>query len=137
MRIAGLIPHAGTMVLLDAVAGWDAAGIRCETRTHLDPLNPLRRAGRLHAVCGIEYGLQATALHGALRDGTPQPAGYVARLRGVVLHVPFLDDAGGLLRVEAVLERGEAGGMVYALAVKAEDGRLLVEGGATVALPRR
>lgn len=130
------------MVLLETVVGWDAGGIRCATRTHLDPANPLRRAGRLGAVCGLEYALQAAALHGALRDGAAQAAGYVARLRDVVLHVPFLDDAGfGTLLVRAVLERGEAGGMLYALAVTAEAvgakaGRLLVEGGATIALPQ-
>lgn len=125
------------MVLLDAVVAWDAAGICCATRTHLDAENPLRRAGRLGAVCGLEYALQAAALHGALRDGVAQPVGYVARLRGVVLHVPLLDDAAfGTLRVEARLERGEAGGMLYALAVAAESGRMLVEGGATIVLPR-
>ena len=119
-------------MLLDEVLGWDAGVIRCSARSHLDAGNPLRRGGRLGAVCGVEYGLQA----GALRDGGRQAAGYVARLRDVVLHVPYLDEAGfGVLVVEAALLRAEGGGMVYVLRVMAEDGRVLVEGGATIALP--
>ena len=123
-------------MLLDEVLGWDAGVIRCSARSHLDAGNPLRRGGRLGAVCGVEYGLQAAAVHGALRDGGRQAAGYVARLRDVVLHVPYLDEAGfGVLVVEAALLRAEGGGMVYVLRVMAEDGRVLVEGGATIALP--
>ena len=136
VMIEGLVPHAGAMVLLDGVVAWDAGVIRCSARSHLDGGNPLRRAGRLGAVCGVEYGLQAAAVHGALREGGVQAAGYVARLRDVVLHVPYLDEAGfGVLTVEAALLRAEGGGMVYALRVMAEDGRVLVEGGATIALP--
>ena len=130
MGIGKLVPHAGAMVLLDAVGGWDAGSIWCSARSHLRGDNPLRRGGRLGAVCGMEYGLQAAAVHGALRDGGAQAAGYVARLRDVVLHVRYLDEAGfGVLRVEAALLRAEGGGMVYGLRVMAEDGAVLVEGG--------
>ena len=138
MHIAELIPHAGAMVLLDAVVRWDAGSITCTARTHLDPRNPLRRHGRLAATCGLEYALQAAALHGALRDGTPQPAGVVARMRGVALHTAYLDDpAHGTLAVSATLERSEPGGTIYILAVHAQNGAPLVEGGATIALPPR
>lgn len=123
--------------MLEGVLGWDAGSIRCSARSHLDQGNPLRRGGRLGAVCGVEYALQAAAVHGALRDGGVQAAGYVARLRDVVLHVPYLDEARfGVLTVEAALLRAEGGGMMYGLAVMAEDGAVLVEGGATIALPR-
>jgi predicted hotdog family 3-hydroxylacyl-ACP dehydratase len=135
--IAALIPHAGAMVLLDHVAAWDAAAIRCGSRSHLDAGNPLRRDGRLAAICGVEYGLQAAALHGALlAGGVAQQAGYLARLREVALHVDRLDDdALGTLVVEARLERQEMNGMVYALSVAAEDGRTLVAARASIALP--
>lgn len=138
MLISDLVPHAGAMILLEGVLGWDAGSIRCSARSHLELGNPLRqRGGRLGAVCGMEYALQAAAVHGALRDGGVQAAGYVARLRDVVLHVPYLDEAGfGVLTVEASLLRAEGGGMVYGLVVMAEDGAVLVEGGATIALPR-
>lgn len=138
-RILALIPHAGAMCLLDEALSWTAGGIVCRTLSHLDPANPLRRAGRLHALCGAEYALQAAALHGALlADGTPQPAGYLAALRGVELGADRLDDpAHGALHVEAVLHAQEASGLIYALRVRAQDGRDLLAARGTVVLPGR
>lgn len=135
--IAALIPHAGAMVLLDRVEAWDADGILCRARSHLDAANPLRREGRLSACCGIEYALQAAALHGALRaGGVAQRPGYVAALRAVSLDVERLDVAAfGELRVSARLERQEAAGIIYALALYAADGAPLLSGRATIALP--
>lgn len=135
--VAALVPHAGAMVLLDRVEAWDADGILCRARSHLDPGNPLRRGGRLSACCGLEYALQAAALHGALTaGGVAQRAGYVAALRAVALHVDRLDDpALGELRVAARLERQEAGGIIYALDVHAADGTALLSARATIALP--
>ncbi len=137
LDIAALIPHAGAMVLLDRVEAWDADGIVCRARSHLDAANPLRRDGRLSTCCSLEYALQAAALHGALlAGGMAQRPGYVAALRGVVLRVERLDAAGfGELRVAARLERQEAAGVIYALAVEAADGTPLLSGRATVALP--
>lgn len=133
--LASMLPHAGVMVLLDAVVDWDAGMIRCRTRSHRDPGNPLRRGGRVSAVCGMEYGLQAAALHGAMRaGGVAQRAGYVARLREVVLAVEFLEGEGSLV-VEARLEREEAHGMLYSLVVSSVGGRVLVSGLASIALP--
>ena len=131
------MPHAGAMVLLDRVERWDAEVVLCRARSHLDPANPLRHAGRLAALCGIEYGLQAAALHGALVAGMAQPAGYAASLRGVALHADRLDDAAlGELLVEGRLEMQERFGMVYAFEVRGEAGRALVSGRASIALPR-
>ncbi len=126
------------MVLLDEVVRWDAAGILCRARSHLDPANPLRHAGRLASVCGLEYALQAAALHGALRaGGVAQPAGYVAALRTVALHADRLDEPNlGPLAVSAIMEAQEGFGMVYALEVHSAAGALLVCGRATIALPR-
>jgi len=135
--IATLIPHAGAMVLLDRVEAWDTDGILCRARSHLDDDNPLRRDGRLAACCGLEYALQAAALHGALiAGGVPQRAGYVAALRAVALHVDRLDVPGfGELRVAARLERQEDTGILYALDIRAADGAPLVSGRAAIALP--
>lgn len=135
--MAGLVPHAGAMVLLDRVEAWDADEVHCRARSHLDPANPLRRAGRLAACCGIEYALQAAAAHGALlAGGVSQPAGYVAALRGVELHVCWLDDAAlGELHVRARLERQEAGGLLYTLDVRSEGGAPVLSGRASIALP--
>ena len=125
------------MVLLDRVEAWDAGGILCRARSHLDAANPLRRDGRLSVCCGLEYALQAAALHGALvAGGVAQRAGYVAALRGVALRVERLDVASyGELRVSAGLERQEAGGIIYALSLEAADGMPLLSGRAMVALP--
>ena len=117
---------------------WDRAGLRCRTTAHLDTRNPLRHAGRLAAVCGVEFGLQAAALHGALcAGGVAQAAGYVASLRGVALAVDRLDDPTfGELDVEARLEAQERFGMVYAFELRSDAGARLVAGRASVALPR-
>jgi predicted hotdog family 3-hydroxylacyl-ACP dehydratase len=135
--LAALLPHAGSMVLLDAVVSWDERAIRCRSRSHLAPDNPLRRDGRLHAICGVEYALQAAALHGAMRaGGVAQKAGYVARLRDVVLAVPYLDDpALGTLGIEATLEHGEAGGMLYGLLMTDIHGNTLISARAGISLP--
>lgn len=137
-RIQSLIPHGGAMCLLDAVDGWTADAILCTAVSHLDPANPLRSSGRLATLCGAEYGLQAAALHGALlAGGQAQPAGYLAVLRDLEPLAPRLDDPGhGRLRVEARRERQDASGLIYAIAVLAEDGRPLLRARAAVALPR-
>ena len=137
--IAALVPHAGAMCLLDRAERWDDGAILCVATSHRDPDNPLRRAGTLPAVCGVEYAMQATALHGALTgspDGTraAQPAGYLASLRAVSLRALRLDDVPGALRIEAwALARG-ARSFTYRFEVSGA-GRLLVAGRAAVILP--
>jgi predicted hotdog family 3-hydroxylacyl-ACP dehydratase len=65
MNIAKLVPHHGSMCLLDRVVSWDSQHIQCETERHTMTTNPLRRQGSLPAICGVEFALQAMALHGA------------------------------------------------------------------------
>jgi len=134
-RILALIPHQGAMCLLDRVTGWSESNISCETRSNLDPANPLRRAGRLETVCGVEYGLQAAALHGAL-TGTAQPRGVLASLRNVALHAATLDDTGvGLLTVTASLKQRHPSGMIYDFSLTDVAGRCLVAGRGVIVLP--
>lgn len=143
--IAARIPHAGAMCLLHRVLDWDAAGVRCAARSHLDPDHPLRWDGRLGVLCGVEYAMQAAALHGALRgvrgalrggDTVARPPGRLAALRDLVLHADRLDAPEyGELRIEARLEREEASGAIYAFRVAAADGRVLLTGRGTVATP--
>ena len=135
MRVAGLIPHTGAMCLLDSVAAWDDDAVTCLATSHLDPANPLRRNGRLSPVCGIEYALQAAAVHGALRGGTPQPPGYLASLRMTQLTTAPLDDpALGILTAHATREHGDGNGLLYAIRLAAQDGRILLEGRAAIIL---
>jgi predicted hotdog family 3-hydroxylacyl-ACP dehydratase len=133
--IAKMIPHAGAMCLLDGVVHWDEKRIRCFSRSHRDADNPLRVAGRLPALCGIEYAAQAMATHGGLAggvDGRPR-AGYLASLREVVCHRDRLDDLEQDLIVEAERLMGDETHVVYRFTLRA-GGLELLSGRATVSL---
>lgn len=102
--ICSLIPHTGSMCLLDAVLDWDEGTILCSTRSHLDPANPLRRNGRLAAVHLLEYGAQAMAVHGGLmmrRDGRQPESGFLAALHDVRLRCEYLEDLDTPLEIRA------------------------------------
>jgi predicted hotdog family 3-hydroxylacyl-ACP dehydratase len=133
--IAGLIPHAGDMCLLDGVESWDDARIACVTVSHRSASNPLRRNGRVGILCGVEYAAQAMALHGALAEGAAgmPRRGYLASLRAVKCQVDRLDLLPGLLLVEAERLYGEAGRMIYGFALR-HDNRVLLSGRAAVVL---
>jgi predicted hotdog family 3-hydroxylacyl-ACP dehydratase len=133
--IAAMVPHAGAMCLLDGALRWDADSIFCTASSHRDPGNPLRRDGILPAVCGVEYALQAMALHGALTGtGGPQPPGYLASLRGLVLGAGRLDDVANALQVEATALAREARSFIYRFQVSA-GGAVLLSGQAAIILP--
>lgn len=132
--IARLVPHQGGMCLLDCALDWDATRITCETGQHRAADNPLRRDGLLPAVCGLEFALQAMALHGALTAAAPQPAGFVSSLREVRLGAVRLDTLPGPLRITAEALIAEARGFIYRFAVTAE-GVELLGGQAAVILP--
>lgn len=131
--IARLVPHDGAMCLLDRALSWDATGILCETDRHRDPDNPLRRDGILPAICGLEFALQAMALHGALTAGAAQRVGFVSSLREVALEAARLDHLPGPLRVEATALVAESGGFIYRFAI-AHAGAPLLHGQAAVIL---
>lgn len=134
-RILALIPHAGTMCLLEQVIEWDERTIRCRAVSHRDPANPLAVDGRLGAACGVEYAAQAMALHGGLTgavDGRPA-SGYLASLRALVLQVDLLDDLAGDLIVEAERLAGEAASVSYRFSLH-HAGALLLSGRAAVIL---
>lgn len=137
-EISALVPHAGSMILLDDVVCWDTNRIVCAARSHLDPANPLRDGGRLACVCGVEYALQAAAVHGALlAEGRAQPAGYAASMRAVALQTDRLDDeALGSLSISATLASQETFGMVYDFTVASASGATLLAGRFSIALPR-
>ena len=129
-----LIPHAGTMCLLDAVVEHDARRIHAISATHARADNPLRAEGRLHAVALCEYGAQAMAVHGALlarESGSRVRPGYLVSLREVELHVEHVDDLSGALDVfaEQLLDAG--GSLQYAFRVE-HRGSVLATGRAAV-----
>jgi predicted hotdog family 3-hydroxylacyl-ACP dehydratase len=111
--LSALIPHAGSMCLLDAVEEWTAEWIRCASSTHFDPSNPLRLDARLSALHLVEYAAQAMAVHGALlAQGGPQP-GMLGVLRDVRLHVDRIDALRAPLIVTATRRLARADGLIY------------------------
>jgi predicted hotdog family 3-hydroxylacyl-ACP dehydratase len=135
-EIRTLIPHSGSMCLLDSVIEWNDRSIVCTSNTHRDPANPLRRDERLSAVHAFEYGAQAAAVHGGLRArsvGLTAPPGYLATLRDARLHVMRLDDIVSSLRIYAHRLFGDAANTVYECQVSAGD-VLLAEGRITIML---
>ncbi len=129
-----LIPHRGTMCLLDAVVAWDDAQIHLVTASHRRTDNPLRSDGMLRAVHLCEYGAQAMAVHGGLlaqRDGKVAAPGLLVSLRGVKLHVARVDELPGDLdvRAEKLLDAGSS--WQYAFRIE-HAGLVLAEGRAAV-----
>src|SRR5262245_31742207 len=92
-EIKTLIPHEGSMCLLDSVRFWDSTTILCLASSHRDAEHPLASRGRLDTVCGIEYAAQAMAVHGGLTAiaGRRPAAGYLASVRDVSCHADRLD----------------------------------------------
>ena len=133
--IAALIPHTGAMCLLDAVLEWDQTKIRCCSRSHNDPDNPLRSGGSLTALCAIEYAAQAMAVHGGLAgNAASRPkAGYLASLRDVKCSRWRLADLTDELIVDAEQIMGDETRVVYRFIVKVGDVEV-VSGRATVVL---
>jgi predicted hotdog family 3-hydroxylacyl-ACP dehydratase len=135
-EILRLIPHQGTMCLLDTVLDWDDQRIRCQSRSHQRDDNPLRRLDRLRAVHLCEYGAQAMAVHGGLLSrakGEIARPGLLVSLRGVCLLRSRIDDLEQPLDVLAELLLETAGSWQYAFRVS-HAGALLAEGRAAVML---
>src|SRR6516164_8003826 len=133
-EIRTLIPHSHLMCLLDEVVQWNDRSIACVSNTHRDPINPLRRHGRLSAVHAFEYGAQAAAVHGGLRAraaGTIAPPGYLAALRDGRLHVTRLDYIHLPLQICATHLFGDAANTVYEFIVTAAT-VLVAEGRVTI-----
>lgn len=135
---AHLIPHAGTMCLLDAVVAWDARTIHAISAGHARADHPLRGASGLHALHLAEYGAQAMAVHGALlaRAGgvTAVRPGRLVSLRDVQLGMEYVDRLDGHLDVHAECLYADDGGAQYAFRVE-HRGVLLAGGRAAVIHP--
>jgi len=134
-----LIPHHGTMCLLDTVERWDETSILCTTASHRDATNPLRRDNRLDAICGLEYAAQAMAVHvGLLQQGKDRrlAVGYLGAVKKLILQATRLDDVKENLTVQATRLVGEVDCFIYAFRVSAERQELL-EGRASIFLKYR
>jgi predicted hotdog family 3-hydroxylacyl-ACP dehydratase len=131
--IAAHLPHQGPMSLLEEIVSWDAHGLRARATSHRDARNPLRRGETLPIACGIEYGAQAVAAHGALVSEGASGAGFLASVRSVVFHAARLDDLPADLDIAVERIGGSPGGMLYRFSV-ASGGRDLVQGRVAIVL---
>jgi len=124
--IRDLVPHRGTMCLLDAVLEWSAEAITCSATSHRDPANPLRGGEGLAAITGVEYAAQAAAAHGSL-TGNFAGRGYLATLRGVVCSTERLDAEREDLTVRTTQVAAQGGRVLYDFRIDA-GGRELLKG---------
>ncbi len=134
--IRELIPHRGSMCLLDTVEYWDVGRVVCRTRQHRSLANPLRVNARLSSIHGIEFAAQAMAVHGGLLgpNGAAPSIGLLVSLRDCVLHCERLDVLDSPLTVEARRITGNDDIMMYGFSVTADV--LVIEGRASVLLQR-
>lgn len=122
--IAELIPHQGSMCLLERVLSWDTAQIMAATGTHRDPAHPLRGAAGLRSVHLCEYGAQAAALHGGLvarATGRQAPPGMIVSLRDVKLGLAYIQDLPDELIVVAKLLLATDSGTQYSFEVSHDE----------------
>ena len=137
---APLIPHAGSMCLLDEVCAWDERSIHAQSAGHTRIDNPLRGEHGLHAVHLAEYGAQAMAVHGALlaraRGDQQVRPGMLVSLRDVQLFAEYVDQFDGALDVHGECLYADDGGAQYAFRVE-HCGQLLASGRAAVIHPVR
>ncbi|HOX71152.1 MAG: phosphotransferase [Dokdonella sp.] len=118
---AHLIPHQGTMCLLDSVVAWSADAIHARSDSHRRVDNPLRSDGRLRAVHLCEYGAQSMAVHGALvaqAAGRAAAPGFLVSLRGVSFGVARIDDLDGPLDVHGERLLGSDSSWQYAFRIE-------------------
>jgi predicted hotdog family 3-hydroxylacyl-ACP dehydratase len=134
-----LIPHHGTMCLLETVEWWDDTSILCTTLSHRDTTNPLRRSNQLEAICGLEYAAQVMAVHiGLLEQGKERRlvVGYLGAVKNLILRAARLDDLTGDLTVQATRLAGEVDSFIYAFRVSVERQELM-DGRASIFLKYR
>jgi predicted hotdog family 3-hydroxylacyl-ACP dehydratase len=126
-QIAGLVPHQGTMCLLETVESWDSRVVLCTAASHRDPNHPLRDDSMLPAVCGIEYAGQAIAVHCGLLAGNEcdRPIGLLVAVREVTLAVERLDAVPDDLMIRAEKLIGQGGSLMYHFKVEAGNRELI------------
>ena len=130
-QFAHLIPHAGSMMLIDQVDSWNNKQINCITRSHLASDNPLRLNNSLSIMHLIEYGAQTMAIHGGLLSGKSSP-GFLAAVRGAHFHIVTLDSITSSLHIEACAELKIENGAVYSFRITDAQDTLLLDARATV-----
>ncbi|MEO8185872.1 MAG: hydroxymyristoyl-ACP dehydratase [Burkholderiaceae bacterium] len=136
--IETLLPHAGRMRLIDRVVSYDEQTIVCECDSHRAADHPLAEAGVLSIICGLEYGAQAMAIHGALLASGGSPAarmrhGYLVATSDLRWTVDRLDECATPLVVKAISEFRTDNQVAYRFEIRASSA-LVLSGHASVLL---
>lgn len=131
------------MRLVDRVVSHDDVRIVCESDSHRGDDHPLAIDGVLSIACGLEYGAQAMAIHGALvrgsapdSSGAPESAarhGYLVAAFDLTWSVERLDRCAAPLTIEAVREFGSDNQVAYRFELSAA-GESIMRGRAAVVL---
>jgi predicted hotdog family 3-hydroxylacyl-ACP dehydratase len=122
-QIEALLPHQGAMFLIERVVTYTRDDIICTTRSHLNPINPLRHANSLPAHVSIEYAAQAAGIHGGLlnRDlfpDAPAQMGYLAVISKAEWFVERLDNLSNELTIYARRTAVTPGGRAYQVRIE-------------------
>ena len=135
--IEALLPHAGRMRLIDRIVSYDEQEIVCESNSHRATDHPLAEAGVLSIICGVEYGAQAMAIHGALLAPSDSDArvrhGYLVAASDLRWSVERLDQCAAPLVIKAVSEFRADNQVAYRFEISAS-GTALLSGRASVVL---
>ncbi len=136
--IETLVPHQGSMCLLEKVLAWDETSATCQASSHHRPDNPLRMDEHLPAFAGIEYAAQAMAAHSSLtgKASGRSARGYLVSVRDVQIEGERLDAIDAALTVQVHRVSSDAGHLMYDFCVALGE-RKVVWGSATVIVLRR
>lgn len=126
-----LVPHTGTMLLIDQVLSWSQEQITTRCISHQNPQHPLRLNGKLSALHLIEYGAQTMAVHCGLLTGRSHP-GFLAAVRAAHFYIDDLDSVADALIICATAELQLENGAVYEFRVSDTNNTLLLDARATV-----
>ena len=137
-EIEALLPHQGSMFLLDQVSRFDRNEIECSAISHRDPHNPLRHQDQLPAHVTIEYAAQAAGVHGGLLNrelypDAPAQMGYLAVISNLRWSVDRLDDLPDALHIHARRTAVTGGGRAYRVRIEHQS-VLIMSGDLIIAL---
>lgn len=127
-QLCQLIPHDGSMCLLDGVDSWDERQIQCWSKSHLVADNPLRNSSRLSSVNAIEYGAQAVAIHGRLisdDNSSTSHSGFLVQIKNIDFEDCDLSSLPGNLCVQAEQIHCDNTSMLYTISIKHDQDQIM------------
>ncbi len=131
-----LLPHAGSMRLLDSVLQVTESGITCQSRSHRRPGNPLAQGGRLGCAALVEYAAQAAAIHASLSGAGigDQRVALIGAVKSLQLHCRDIARDCEQLQINARAVLQSEDGAIYEFSVEA-DGQMLATGRLVLLVP--